>query len=167
MLRNYLAVFAGFLASAAVLPANMFTFAFPLSGLQEVPPVATPGTGSAVVTLNTDTNLLTWDVTYEDMLGTLTMAHFHGPAAIGVNAGVLVNMNPTTGFNSGTIVGSATVSDTVRDHILAGLTYINLHSTVFGPGELRGQVIPEPGTYALLFGIAALAGVLYRRRRTT
>lgn len=157
--------FAGLLASAAVASASVVVYQFPLSGLEEVPPVVTPGLGFAEVTLDTNTNLLTWDVSYQDMLGTLTMAHFHGPAAIGENNSVLVNMFPTTGSNFGTIVGSTTVTDTVRDHILAGMTYINLHSSVHGGGELRGQVIPEPGTYALLAGILAMGGALYWRRR--
>ncbi|MCC5806265.1 MAG: CHRD domain-containing protein [Opitutales bacterium] len=166
-LRCSIIAFAGLLASAAVLSANLYTFTLPLSGLQEVPQVVTPGSGTATVTLDSETNELTWDVSYENMLGTLTMAHFHGPADFGENAGVLVNMNPDLGSNTGTIVGSATVTNEVRDNVLAGMTYINLHSSEFGAGELRGQVIPEPSTYALLLGLGALAGVfVWRRRRS-
>jgi hypothetical protein len=35
-----------------------------LSGAQEVPPVATSGTGAAEVQFNNNTNVLTWKVTY-------------------------------------------------------------------------------------------------------
>jgi hypothetical protein len=51
--------------------------------------------------------------------------------------------------------------------------YINLHTVAnvsdpnsgFPGGEIRGQVIPEPGTYALFAGMLALAGVAWFRRR--
>lgn len=46
--------------------------------------------------------------------------------------------------------------------ILAGQAYINFHTTQFGGGEIRGQIVPEPGSLAL-FGLAGIA--LCRRRR--
>ncbi|TVR51786.1 MAG: CHRD domain-containing protein [Puniceicoccaceae bacterium] len=164
-LRAIVLSFVGLVASTAVLSATTVVFEFTLSGDQEVPVVVTPATGNATVTLDIETNYLTWDVSYTGLLGNLTMAHFHGPAAEGVNAGVIINMNPDLGMTSGTIIGSATISDENKGYIIDGLAYINLHSTVHGGGELRGQVIPEPATYALLAGLAALAGVLFLRRR--
>ncbi len=169
-------VFAGLLATAAVVSANVVVFNFPLSGDQEVPPVTTPATGFASVMLDMDSNFLTWDISYQDLKAPLTGAHFHGPADFGVNASVLVNLFPTTGVTSGTIAGSTTLAEAqgfsaneIRDFIAGGMTYINLHSDGaqggHGAGELRGQVVPEPRTYGLMAGILALGAAFYWRRR--
>ena len=54
-------------------------------------------------------------------------------------------------------------------NILAGRAYINFHTTQFGGGEIRGNLVvavPEPETYALLIaGLAVVAGVARRRGR--
>jgi hypothetical protein len=158
----------GFIALAAHLSAVVVVYQFPLSGLEEVPPNASPATGFATVTLDTESNLLAWDVVFSGFQGTYTNAHFHGPAAPGVNTGTLVGIHQAEflGQTSGQLVGSTTLTNMVhKQHILDGLTYINLHSTVFPGGEIRGQVIPEPSTYAMFAGLLALAGACYWRRR--
>ena len=52
-------------------------------------------------------------------------------------------------------------------NILAGLTYMNFHTTQFGSGEIRGQilVVPEPETYLLMLAGLAGIGAIARRRR--
>ena len=53
-------------------------------------------------------------------------------------------------------------------NIMAGRSYINFHTTQFGGGEIRGNIvaIPEPETYALMLGgLAIVAGVARRRSR--
>ena len=54
-------------------------------------------------------------------------------------------------------------------NILAGRSYINFHTTQFGGGEIRGNIVaavPEPETYALMLGgLAVVAGVARRRGR--
>ena len=48
-------------------------------------------------------------------------------------------------------------------NILSGLTYINFHTTQFGGGEIRGQLlVPEPASFAMLGTLAI--GVRRRRR---
>jgi len=158
--RTWLAV-----AAAATIPAVSFgqihTFPnFPLDGLQEVPPNASPASGTGTVILNMNTMMVSWDVTFTGLIGAFTASHFHAPAPPGVNAGVVLAI---TGSLSGNrLMGSAPITATFAANMLAGLTYINIHTTQFPGGEIRGQVVPTPGALSLL-GIAGLAAV--RRRR--
>ena len=65
--------------------------------------------------------------------------------------------------------GNATTFAAQLANILAGRAYINFHTTQFGGGEIRGNLVvavPEPETYALLLaGLAVVAGVARRRGR--
>lgn len=139
-----------------------------LSGSQEVPAVATQGGGAALVTFNPNTNELAWNIAYEGLTTAVTMMHFHGPAAEGVNAGVRVNIEPISGLASGGS-GSTILSNDFATELQNGLWYINVHTGAVGSGELRGQVlptiVPEPSTYAALVGMFGLGVVLLRRRR--
>lgn len=156
---------ASLLALSATSSAAVLLYEFNLDGAQSGN--LSSGTGFASVTLDTVSNELNWDIDFTGLTGTLSNSHFHGPAAPGVSNGVLVGipMGDASGQNAGTITGMAIIDDTVKSHIIDGLSYINLHSTTFGGGEIRGQVIPEPGTYALMAGMVALGGAAWFRRR--
>jgi hypothetical protein len=158
--------FAGLVLVASPASAVIINFAATISGAQEVPPTPSPATGSAMVTLDTDTNLLSWNITFtaESLLGTTTASHFHGPAPAGMNAPVIVNINLTPGFGSPQI-GMATISEEHEAFFLAGLTYINIHTTAFPGGEIRGQVLQVPEPSGLLLMSAGLGLVLGARRR--
>jgi hypothetical protein len=48
----------------------------------------------------------------------------------------------------------------------SGSTYVNIHSSAFPGGEIRGQIVavPEPGTMALgALGLLAVVGAAWRR----
>ncbi len=129
------AVTAAALVLASAASATTHTFSVSLDGSQEVPPTGSPAFGSATVFLDTVANTMTVDLTFSGLVATQTAAHLHGPAAQGQNAGVLV------GFPIGNLVGQVfPITDTIEGHMLSGLTYINVHSTTFPAGEIRGQL---------------------------
>ena len=107
----------------------------PLSGQNEVPPNTSGGSGTGKVEL--DGNVIKWTVTYSGLTGPVTAGHFHGPAAAGANAGVVV---PFAGPLASPIVGSASLTAAQVDQVKQGLWYINLHTAANPGGELRGQV---------------------------
>jgi len=107
-----------------------------LSGTQEVPPKPGAGSGTVKTTLDKDTRKLTWVVTYSGLSGPVTAGHFHGPAAAGQNAGVVVPFTSTTS----PIEGSATLTEAQMADLLAGKWYANLHTAANPGGEIRGQV---------------------------
>ena len=128
------------LASCAMMPAgNTVRLGGKLSGASEVPAVTTDGSGAAEVTLNKDNNLLKWKVTYSGLSGPARAGHFHGPAAAGANAGVILGF---TGSVESPFQGEATVTPAQAADILAGKWYVNLHTAKNPGGEIRAQVVP-------------------------
>jgi hypothetical protein len=119
--------------------ADQINFKADLSGASEVPPVTTAAKGTATASLDTATKTLTWTVTYSGL--TPTAGHIHGPAAPGVNAGVLV---PFSGGMASPIKGSATLTDAQISDLEGGRTYINLHTAENKGGEIRGQLVRAP-----------------------
>jgi hypothetical protein len=108
-----------------------------LTGAQEVPEVATGGSGTVETTLDNSTNLLTWSVAYSGLSGPVTAGHVHGPAPAGTNAGVLI---PFTGDLSSPIKGKATLTAAQVSDLTAGRLYVNLHTAKNPGGEIRGQL---------------------------
>jgi hypothetical protein len=124
------------------------------------------GTGSATITLDTVSNLLSWNIQWSGLSAPITVAHFHGPALPSQNAGVQVNFGSISGLVSPSI-GSTTISALQESDLLNDLWYINIHSTSFTGGEIRGQVtvIPEPATLMLVAVGLAVVGAARRRDR--
>ena len=133
------------------------TFFAVLGGGQVVPPVPPAfggsATGTALMTFNESTNLLCYAITYTGFATAEIAAHFHTPAGMGVNAPAVITISPTIlGFGpppaGPSPLGSpktgcvGPLSDQQADDLEDGLFYIQLHSTAFPPGEIRGQVLP-------------------------
>ncbi|RFU45247.1 CHRD domain-containing protein [Paraburkholderia sp. DHOC27] len=129
--------------SMTLAQAAPVAFTVPLTGDQQVPPVQTPGSGTANLTYDASTHVVTWNITFSGLSSQATMAHFHGPAAAGKNAGVKVwisqkgNMDVTS-----PISGQATLSADDAKMFEAGEMYINVHTKTNPNGEIRGQVTP-------------------------
>ncbi len=132
--------------------AQVFAGTFDISGAQEVPANASPATGTGVVVVDTSTLTVSWSITHAGLTGAETAAHMHGPAPVGANAGVQVGL----GVGSPK-VGSAAITPGQAADLIAGLWYVNIHSTAFPGGEIRGQIMvrPVPQVYSGTFPIDA------------
>ena len=117
--------------------SNMVAFSTQLRAGNEVPPNASQGTGSVDAMLNKDSNLLRWKVNYSGLSGPATAGHFHGPAAAGANAGVVV---PWSSTMSSPMEGSATLTAGQVADLMAGRWYANVHTAAHPGGEVRGQM---------------------------
>jgi hypothetical protein len=143
---------------------------------QEVP---TGGgrSGSGVLNLSLSGTTMTVNGSFSGLSANSTLAHIHGPAAVGVNANPVYNFGTlgliTLGGMSGTMsgtfslapVGTYTVAQQLSD-LNSSLWYFNIHSATFGGGEIRGQItpVPEPSTLGLI-GLGVGGFVLSLRQR--
>jgi hypothetical protein len=142
-LRPALAAVAlsAFLFAGTTAFAAMQSYTADLKGSSEVPPNDSKGTGTVTASYDTATKKLTYTVTYQDLSGPATAAHFHGPAAPGANAGVMVPVPPTN--LASPIKGEATLTDAQATDLEGGKVYFNIHTALHGPGEIRGQVMKK------------------------
>jgi hypothetical protein len=108
---------------------------------------------------------LSWSIDYTGLLTGATDAHFH-KAPPGVPGGIAVAIPGSAGATSGTYVGSKALTAAQETDLLAHLWYVNIHTSTFPGGEIRGQVVPEPSTLVLVsLGAAAVGACALRRRR--
>lgn len=138
-------------------PANINTFkAAVLSGRQEVPPVTTTGTGNATVSFNSNRTEITVTVEVAG-LADITEAHLH-VAPPGADGPIIFPLA------SSSFTSPLTVTLTQADFVPApnvatydaafvaieqGNTYVNVHTSAFPDGEIRGQVGPVSMTVDL------------------
>lgn len=144
---RYSTAAAGLAALAAGMPAPApaasFSFIAVLNSGQEIqtPKPASNAQGTALMTLDNKTKMLCYSISFLDLVGGETAAHFHGPASAGENAPILYFITPDVsppGSPKTGCVGPLS-NQHVRD-LKKGLFYINVHSSEFPAGETRGQV---------------------------
>ena len=118
--------------------ADTLKYKADLNGPSENPPTTSKGVGSIEADYDTATKMLSWSGTYSDLTGPEAAAHFHGPAAVGVNAGVMVPVDAKASpFKS-----SAVLTDEQAKAFADGMIYFNIHTAQNKGGEIRGQLAP-------------------------
>ena len=138
------------LCIVAIAHAQTIYFKGILQGSQQVPPVSTAAGGVVIAKYDTVTNVVTLWGDYKGLSTAIIMSHIHGPAAPGSNAPVLIPLN-NTGDTTGTLSGTATLTPTQEADMLAGLMYVNVHTSAHPDGEIRAQLMPVPAGQAEYF----------------
>lgn len=100
--------------------AAPITYIAVMSGALEDPPNASPGSGIAIVTIDTVAHTLEVSATFADLLAPTTAAHIHGPTALPLagTAGVMTMVPSFVNFPLGVTSGS--MPATLFDLTLAG-----------------------------------------------
>ncbi|MDX1407843.1 MAG: CHRD domain-containing protein, partial [Saprospiraceae bacterium] len=122
-----------------------------LFGSNQLPMVMSPGTGALVLDLVGDTLTVTGSFSgLSSPLNTNAAGgmHLHGASA-GSNGGIeiFLNVDADTSGTSGILSADSNrfvLTVEQKEALAARLLYANVHSTQFGGGELRGQVVGQP-----------------------
>jgi hypothetical protein len=101
-------------------------------------PTTSPAVGEALFTLERDTLRLTWTVTFKDLTSAPTELHAHGPTPAEGLAPELFSLAPD-GFSQ-PIRGERVVSLGEASYFVQNSIYVNLHTTKYPEGEIRGTV---------------------------
>ncbi len=139
-------IFAALLAVfAAAATAQDFVRSAPLGTSQVTGSLVgdvSNAAGSAAVSFDSNTDTLSWQIVFDGLTGPISVAHIHGPAPLGTDAGVLIDLVANSGGNTSPMVGSVVVDGATASAIRDGLSYINLHTDQNPAGEIRGQLMP-------------------------
>lgn len=131
--------------SAPAIFAQSVTLGAVLTGAQEAPtPRDTPGFGTATVTLDASHTLLTVNMTISGLTTPVNNSHIHVGAA-GTAGAVVLDLVPGTNLSNGRLNATYTIPKVdLGDKIFANPQnyYLNVHTTQFGGGEVRGQLTP-------------------------
>lgn len=182
---------ASILAFAGIASAHEVVYAVNLDGPSEAPPNASPGTGFATITFDLDLVTMRVETSFSGLLGNVTASHIHGPTTdpftgtasvatalpsfpdfpLGGTSGVYdhtFDMTLASSYNPAFITASGGTISGALTRLLAaaaeGKAYLNIHTSAFAPGEIRGFLTPVPApSAAALLGLGGLAAT--RRRR--
>lgn len=171
-------------------------FGSTLSGANEAPPNASVAIGTGLMTLSDAQDVLGISAVFLGLSGGTTMGGLYCCAPAGMNGGLAVNFSGfATGVsfggyaNSFNLLSSSSYAPSflavhggtasgARNALIAGLlagqSYINIATTAYTNGEIRGQnsqftpvsPVPEPSQWAMLLGgLFATASIARVRRR--
>ncbi len=125
-------------SSVVITVKQVDLFEANLAGFNESPPAETVGSGFVTLRLVADDGLLEVDFSVSDLVADMTASHIH-IAGVGQNGGVSISLAPPSGSFSASydITGNTDAIDAMR----SGNAYVNVHSSAYPSGELRGQVL--------------------------
>jgi Cu/Zn superoxide dismutase len=124
-------------------PHIVTKWGLPIDVMQEVPPKTTGASGTADVSYNKMTKVLSYHITWKDLTSIPTGAHIHGPAPKGTNAGIkhdffaLIPKTLAGSFSNSVVVDGTAINET---DLLDGKYYFNIHNIIYPGGEIRGQI---------------------------
>ena len=129
-------ILLGASAARAESPPPERTWSVPLEACQEPTAVSTTASGHAVLVLPyAGAQELQYSISFGGFAGVETAAHIHGPAARGQVGPILFTL-PAGSPKS----GSVAVTPEVLSALVGGQLYIDIHSSTYPDGELRGQI---------------------------
>jgi hypothetical protein len=131
-------VLSGAMATCAFAAPKTLTIS--LAGADEVPPVSSPGKGTAVLIYDPDTRNLSWTLDFSGLSGPATMAHFHGPARPGQNGPVALWIGRKGEAPVSPVKGDATLTPEQAKDFTSGEWYVNVHTPDHPSGEIRGLI---------------------------
>src|SRR5204863_3878967 len=120
-----------------------------LTAAQETPPNNSTAVGTATVLLSPDETTARVSLSFSGLTSAETDAHIHGPAAPGV---VGVILFPLPLGNVSDFLIPLTPTDVAN--LKSGQLYVNVHTTNFPNGEIRGQFGTSASDSSLQFSAA-------------
>jgi len=179
---------------AGLAHGNVFEYTAALSGATGAP--ISPGTGFADVFFNNIANTLEVKVTFAGLTSGTTASHIHAPTAtpgtgnagvatttptfpgfpLGVTSGTYdhtLDLTSATSYNpafvtaqGGTVAGA---EEALVAALNAGESYLNIHTSNFPGGEIRGYLapatVPEVASTGAMITLAMLAMSSFARYR--
>jgi hypothetical protein len=159
---------AALLGTAPLARAAVITYTTTLSGPNESPPNASAGTGIGQVDVNTTTNQMHVYVRFSGLTGNTTASHIHSATSIagagtagvatttptfagfplGVKFGeydIILDLTLASSYNPSFVTANGGTTASAEAALLAGIAagkaYLNVHSSSFPGGEIRGFLL--------------------------
>jgi Cu/Zn superoxide dismutase len=113
-----------------------------MDGSAENPAVTTDGRGLGIFHLTHNEANVNFKILFTGLTSAVTAAHIH-KAPVGMNGPVQFSLIPF--INGNTIEGTWQPDSALLADLKAGLLYVNVHTSNNGGGEIRGQILLQPG----------------------
>lgn len=120
------------------------TYIDPSQQTQELNGDVSAAMGSGEFNYDAATDTLSWDFSFSGLTGPATALHIHGPAGPSASNGVLVNLEEASGGLDSPAQGALVLDDPlILAYLINNYTYVNVHTELNAPGEIRGQLITD------------------------